>query len=106
MREWYREDLAYIHGVGCGDYALDSGPGILELLAWSKIREGLVVDLGCGSALWPRELANARYRVLGIDISEPTVAIVRGRVPAAEFRVGVRGRRYALRGRCGDRRSP
>jgi SAM-dependent methyltransferase len=88
MREWYREDLAYIHDVGFGDYALESAPGILEILARSEIREGLVVDLGCGSGLWARELTKARYRVLGIDISESMIYIARRRAPEAEFRVG------------------
>ena len=88
MVEWYREDLAYIHDVGFGDYALESAPGILEILARSEIGEGLVVDLGCGSGLWARELTKARYRVLGIDISESMIYIARRRAPEAEFRVG------------------
>lgn len=88
MTEWYREDLAYIHDVGFGDYALESAPGILGILARSRIREGLVVDLGCSGGLWARELANAGYRVLGIDISRAMVELARGRVPEAEFRVG------------------
>ncbi len=88
MTEWYREDLAYNHDVGFGDYALESTPGILEILARSQIGEGLVVDLGCGDGLWARELTKARYRVLGIDISESMIAIARRRVPEAEFRVG------------------
>jgi SAM-dependent methyltransferase len=37
--------------------------------------------------LWARELAQARYRVLGVDISESMIAIARRRVPEAEFRV-------------------
>lgn len=86
--DWYREDLAYIHDVGFGDYALESAPGILAVLSRSGVREGLVVDLGCGSGLWARELANAGYRVLGIDISGAMVEIARRRVPEAEFRVG------------------
>ncbi len=89
MNEWYGEDLAYIHDVGFGDYALQSAPGILEILDRSvKTREGLVVDLGCGSGLWANELTKARYRVLGIDISEAMIAIARSRTPDAEFRVG------------------
>lgn len=88
MTNWYREDLAYIHDAGFGDYALESAPGILEILARSGIREGLVVDLGCGSGLWARELANAGYRVLGIDISSAMIELARRRVPEAEFRVG------------------
>ena len=88
MTERYREDLAYIHDVGHADFALESAPGILEILDQSRILEGLVVDLGCGSGLWARELVDAGYRVLGIDISEAMVEISRRRVPEAEFRVG------------------
>jgi SAM-dependent methyltransferase len=47
-----------------------------------------VVDLGCGSGLWARELVDAGYRVLGIDISEAMIELSRRRVPEAEFRVG------------------
>ncbi len=88
MKEYYKEDLAFIHDVGHGDFALKSAPGILEILAQSKIREGLIVDLGCGSGLWAQELAKANYSVLGIDISESMIGIARTRVPDAEFRIG------------------
>ena len=88
MAEWYKEDLAFIHDIGYGDFALESTPGILEILDQSKIRDGLVVDLGCGSGLWARELTNAGYRVLGVDISGSMIDIARRRVPEAEFRIG------------------
>jgi SAM-dependent methyltransferase len=87
MKEWYREDLAYIHNVGHGDFALESAPCILEILDQSGIREGPVVDLGCGSGLWAWELTKAHYDVLGVDISESMIGIVRRRVPDAEFQV-------------------
>ena len=87
MEEWYGEDLAYIHDVGFGDYALGSAPGILEILIRSGILVGLVVDLGCGSGLWAKKLAEAGYDVLGLDVSEAMVGIARRRVPEAEFRV-------------------
>lgn len=48
MTQWYREDLAYIHDVGYGDHARQSAAGILEILAQNGVREGLIVDLGCG----------------------------------------------------------
>jgi SAM-dependent methyltransferase len=60
----------------------------MEILDQSGIRDGLVVDLGCGSGLWARELVDAGYRVLGIDISEAMIELSRNRVPEAEFRVG------------------
>ncbi len=87
MKEWYKEDLAYIHDVGHGDYALNSAPGILDVLNQHNIREGLIVDLGCGSGLSALEFAKAGYHVLGVDLSESLVAIARTRVPDAEFRV-------------------
>ncbi|PSB15149.1 class I SAM-dependent methyltransferase [Phormidesmis priestleyi ULC007] len=87
MKEWYKEDLAYIHDVGHSDYALKSAPGILKILAQNNIRDGLVVDLGCGSGLSALELTKAHYQVFGVDISESLISIARNRVPSAEFRV-------------------
>jgi hypothetical protein len=46
---WYQEDLAYLHDVGHRDCALKSAPCIIAILAQNNIRDGLVVDLGCGS---------------------------------------------------------
>jgi SAM-dependent methyltransferase len=87
VEEWYKEDLAFIHDVGYGNFTLGSAPGILEILERNGIREGLVVDLGCGSGLWARELTKAHYRVLGVDTSEPMINIARRRAPDAEFRI-------------------
>ncbi|NJM71165.1 MAG: class I SAM-dependent methyltransferase [Scytonema sp. RU_4_4] len=88
MTDYYKEDLAYIHDVGFSDYALKSAPGILEILKQNKVQEGLVVDLGCGSGLSAQEFTKAHYHVLGVDISEPLIAIARKRVPDAEFQIG------------------
>lgn len=87
MKQWYKEDLAYIHDVGHSDYAVKSAHGILKILAQNNLREGLVVDLGCGSGLSALEFTKAGYRVLGVDISESLIAIARHRVPDGEFRV-------------------
>ena len=83
----YKDGLAYIHDVGFGDYARNSAPGLLEILRQAGITTGLVVDLGCGSGIWARELSNAGYDVLGIDISAAMIDIARRRVPQAEFKV-------------------
>ena len=88
MADWYRDDLAYIHDVGHADFALRSAPGILEILDDNGVPDGLVVDLGCGSGQWARELLRAGYRVLGIDISDDIVELARQKAPGAEFRVG------------------
>jgi SAM-dependent methyltransferase len=85
---WYGEDLAYIHDVSHADFALESAPVILEVLDRSGIRDGLIVDLGCGSGLLARELIDAGYGVFGVDISEAMIALARKRAPEAEFRVG------------------
>ena len=67
--EAYKADLAYIHDVGFGDFARNSAPALLEMLRSNGVSKGLVVDLGCGSGLWARELSDAGYGVLGVDIS-------------------------------------
>lgn len=81
----YGRDLAHIHDTGWGDFARDASPGLLRMLARAHVREGLVVDLGCGSGIWARELADAGYDVLGIDLSEDMLAIASRRVPEARF---------------------
>jgi SAM-dependent methyltransferase len=87
MEQWYKDDLAYIHDAGFGDYVLKSAPGILDILARGGINTGLVVDLGCGSGLWAQCLLRANYKVLGIDISRPMIDIARKRAPGARFQV-------------------
>ena len=61
---------------------------MMEIMRRNGIHNGLVVDLGCGSGLLARELIDAGYRVLGIDISEAMIELSRNRVPEAKFRVG------------------
>lgn len=87
MKECYGADLAYIHDVGFGDFAQEVAPGILEILAAAGIRDGLIVDLGCGSGIWASRLLAEGYRVLGIDISPAMIAIARRAAPDAKFRI-------------------
>ena len=86
MTEGYREDLAYIHDVGFSDFSLKAAPGLLDMLQRSGIRGSLVVDLGCGSGLWARQIVDAGYSVLGIDMSPSMIAMARRRVPEGCFR--------------------
>jgi SAM-dependent methyltransferase len=86
--ESYKTDLAYIHDTGFGDFAKNSAPGLLQLLNKSGIKDGLVIDLGCGSGIWAAELSRHGYDVLGVDISPAMIDIARKRVPKAEFRTG------------------
>jgi SAM-dependent methyltransferase len=83
----YANDLAYIHDVGFGQFATNSAPGLLNLLRQNGIRDGTVVDLGCGSGIWARILNDAGYQVNGADISPAMIEIARRRVPEAKFHV-------------------
>lgn len=83
----YREGLARIHDAGHGDLARDAAARLLEELARAGLRRGTVVDLGCGSGILARQLADAGYHVLGIDASEAMIALARRRAPQAELRV-------------------
>jgi SAM-dependent methyltransferase len=87
MTDYYQEDLAFIHDVGYGEFALKVAPGILDIFARHQIRDGLIVDLGCGTGLWAEQLIQRGFDVLGIDISEAMIQLARRRAPQAAFRV-------------------
>src|SRR5262249_60863213 len=71
-----------------GDLARAAAPGLLADLRRVSPGGGLVVDLGCGSGIWARDLCDAGYDVLGIDLSESMIALARAREPRATFRTG------------------
>ncbi len=81
----YGADLAFIHHAGFGAFARDAGNGLLARLKTEGIREGFVVDLGCGSGIWARRLLNAGYSVLGIDASRDMLALARRNAPGARL---------------------
>jgi SAM-dependent methyltransferase len=83
----YRDDLAYIHDAGHGDFARAAAPVVLELLRRAGFASGLLIDLGCGSGIMAREVCAAGHDVLGIDISPGMIALARQRAPRARFRV-------------------
>jgi SAM-dependent methyltransferase len=84
--EAYRGDLAYIHDTGFTGFARNAAPGLLRLLRRNRIRGGLVVDAGCGSGVWARELTSSGYHVLGIDISTAMIRLARRHAQEAKFR--------------------
>lgn len=47
-----------------------------------------MVDAGCGSGVWARELSERGYQALGIDISVDMIRLARQQAPAAKFQVG------------------
>ena len=48
----------------------------------------LVIDLGCGSGRWARELNRAGYRVLGVDRSAALLSLARRIAPQSRFLAG------------------
>jgi SAM-dependent methyltransferase len=87
----YRTDLAYIHDVGFGHFAREAAPGLLDWLSRAGVQaqsdgSRRVVDLGCGSGLWCRALADAGYEPTGFDLSPAMIRLARKRVPEGQFR--------------------
>ncbi len=66
---YYRDDLALVHHLGFGFHAEACAPGILALLEPLLEREGLVLELGCGSGLLTQHLVSAGHRVIATDAS-------------------------------------
>jgi SAM-dependent methyltransferase len=81
---YYRDDLALVHHLGFGFHADTCAPGILALLEPVRAREGLVVELGCGSGLLTRSLVDAGHRVVATDASLPMLDLARRHVPGTE----------------------
>lgn len=84
----YESDLAFIHDQGFSEFANQSAPGILALLRRHGIRDGHVLDLGCGSGRWSRILLDAGYSVAGVDQSRSMIRLARRYAAGASFRVG------------------
>ena len=87
MTDAYRDDLAHIHDAGFSRFAEAAAPVLIDALARRGIKDGLVIDLGCGSGPLSHAASDAGYDVLGIDISEAMIAMARRRVPRGQFRV-------------------
>ena len=81
---FYRRDLARVHHRGFGFHADACAPGILALLEPVRERDGLVLELGCGSGLLTRHLVAAGHRVIATDASPAMLELAREAVPGAE----------------------
>ena len=81
---YYRRDLARVHHQGFGAHADACAPGILELLKPIRERDGLVVELGCGSGLLTRHLIGAGHRVVATDASPAMLDLARAVAAGAE----------------------
>jgi SAM-dependent methyltransferase len=78
---YYRPDLALVHHRGFGFHADACAPGILLHLAPVRERDGLVVEVGCGSGLLTAHLVHAGHRVIATDASPAMLALTRENVP-------------------------
>jgi SAM-dependent methyltransferase len=80
----YRRDLSLVHHRGFGFHADGCAAGILDLLGPVRERDGLVLELGCGSGRLTRHLVDAGHRVIASDASPAMLELVREIVPEAE----------------------
>ena len=74
---YYRAALAKVHHEGFGFHADACAPGILAHLAPVRARDGLVVEVGCGSGLLTKHLTEAGHRVIATDASPAMLDIAR-----------------------------
>ena len=81
----YGPELARAHHEGFGDLARGAATTLLASLAQAGLTGGLVVELGSGSGILARLLTDARFDVLGFDISEDMVRLASTHAPAARF---------------------
>jgi SAM-dependent methyltransferase len=81
---YYRRDLARVHHLGYGFHADACAPGILALLEPIRDRDGLVLELGCGSGLLTRHLVDAGHRVIATDASPAMLDLAREVAAGAE----------------------
>lgn len=80
---YYRRTLALVHHLGFGFHADACAPGILALLEPVRARDGLVLEVGCGSGLLTRYLVDAGHRVVATDASPAMLELARAHVPEA-----------------------
>jgi SAM-dependent methyltransferase len=98
----YSTDLAFIHDAAFGDFAERAAPEVIRILGRQGVHPAIgrakdrsrsrrkaprVVEVGCGSGILARRLVDARYSVVGFDISTAMIRLARAKVPEATFHV-------------------
>jgi SAM-dependent methyltransferase len=81
---YYGRDLAYVFDQGYGFHADACAPGLLGLLEPVRARQGLVLEIGCGSGLLTKRLVDAGHRVMATDASPAMLELTRAAVAGAE----------------------
>jgi SAM-dependent methyltransferase len=85
---FYGPDQAFIHHNRFGKLAAVAAGDLLALLDEAGLRDGTVIDLGCGSGILARLVSDAGYDVVGVDISPAMIDLARQQAPRASFHVG------------------
>lgn len=85
MSGTYGQDLAWAHHTGFGGLARHAAETLVRALHRAGFREGLVADLGCGSGILARRLAESGYDVVGFDPSEAMLRLAAAEAPAARI---------------------
>jgi SAM-dependent methyltransferase len=80
---YYQTDLARIHHLGFGFHADACAPGILKLLAGMRERDGVVLEVGCGSGLLTRHLIDAGHHVVATDASTAMLDLAKQNIGSA-----------------------
>ena len=86
---YYRDDLALVHHKGFAFHAEACAPGILALLDPIRQRNGLVLEIGCGSGLLTERLIGAGHRVVATDASPAMLSLAREVAAGAEEFLGL-----------------
>jgi SAM-dependent methyltransferase len=84
LTETWGDDLAYVHDQGYGFHAAACAPGLIELLRPVLERNGVVLEIGCGSGLLTQRLVQAGHRVIATDAAPAMLELARAAVPEAE----------------------
>jgi SAM-dependent methyltransferase len=87
-KEFYADDLAYVHHTGFADLARGAAPFLIELLRARGLAGGHVVDLGCGSGIVVRALADAGFTTTGVDLSPAMIALAARESPTTTWHTG------------------
>lgn len=87
MLDAYKQDLAFIHDDAFGFIATGGAQTLLAGLELAGFKDGLVVELACGSGISAQMVEQSGFDVLGFDISPDMIEIARGRAPGAKFEV-------------------
>lgn len=85
MTSW-RPEMARVHEEAFGFHADRCAPGILDLLAPVRERDGLVLEIGCGTGKLTQHLIAAGHRMIATDASEAMLDVARKKVPGVDYR--------------------